>query len=311
MKLIHKSFFLFILSIIVIFQGCKRSKDFGSKPIEMDFTEKTSKDLLDLSNHANYEYNVAISAIISPRESFIYYQDLISYISKKLNRPYKIIQRKTYQEVNLLLRNSQVEFAFICSGAYVVEKEISGVKILAVPVSNGKPIYQAYIIANKNSKIQSFKDFRNKSFAYTDDLSNTGKLYAVKKLKELKTTDDLFFSNTIYTHAHDISMQMVSKNIVDGATIDGLIYDYIAKFTPERVANLKIIEKSEEFGIPPIVIPKGLDKKLEMQLKSILISMHKDPEGKKILDNLLIDKFEEGYDSNYNSIRAIEKLINE
>jgi len=93
--------------------------------------------------------------------------------------------------------------------------------------------------------------------------------------------------------------------------VDGLIYDYIAKFSPERTANLKIIEKSEEFGIPPIVIPKGIDKNFKSQLKSILLSMNKDPEGKKILDHLMIDKFAEGKDYNYNSVRAMKNLIDE
>lgn len=307
MKLINRSFFILITLIVLAFQACKPS----NKPIEIDFTEKATKDSLDLSTHSNYEFNVAVSAMISPSESFIYYQDLISYLSKKLNRPYKIVQRKTYHEVNLLLRNNQVEFAFVCSGAYIAEKEISDVKILAVPVCNEKPIYQAYVIANKNSTIQGFEDFRNKSFAYTDPLSNTGKLYALKRLRELKTSDEIFFSETIYTHAHDISIQMVSKNIIDGATVDGLIYEYIAKFSPERVENLKIIEKSEEFGIPPIIIPKGIDKDLEIQLKSTLLAMHEDPEGKKILDHLLIDRFEDGKDSNYNSIREMKKLFSE
>ena len=93
----------------------------------------------------------------------------------------------------------------------------------------GKPVYQAYIIANKDSSIEIFEDFNGKSFAFTDPLSNTGRLYAIKRLKEINKTEKDFFSKTNYTHAHDISMQLVSKNIIDGATIDGLIFDYFAK----------------------------------------------------------------------------------
>lgn len=307
MKLINKITVAAIALSLISFQSCKRA----SKPVEIDFTEKTNNDSLDIPKSDDYEYLFAVSALISPRESFIYYQDLIAYMEKKTNKRFKIIQRKTYQEVNLLLRNNKVEFAFICSGAYVVEKDISNIKILAVPVCDGKNTYHAYIIVNKKSKIDSFEQLRNKSFAFTDNLSNTGKFYPTKRLNELNTTDEEFFSKTIYTHGHDISMQMVSKNIIDGASVDGLIYDYIAKFTPERVANLKIIEKSEEFGIPPIVIPNGIDKDFEKELKSVLFNMHKDPEGKKILAHLLIDKFEEGEDYNYNSVRAIQKMINE
>jgi phosphate/phosphite/phosphonate ABC transporter binding protein len=308
LRLIYKIAFI---SLILIFQGCKEKDSFNNEPIEIDFSEIVSSDSLKQTNNVNKEFNVAISAIISPRESLIYYEDLIAFISKKIESPFKIIQRKTYQEVNEMLRKQQVDMAFVCSGAYVIEKKISNVEILVVPVSNGKPFYQAYIIANMNSTIEKFEDFKDKTFAFTDPLSNTGKLFAIKRLNDLHTTPSSFFSKTIYTNAHDISMQLVSKNIIDGATIDGLIYNYIEKFRPERVANLKIIEKSEEFGIPPIVVPKNIDKNLKNKLKSILLNLHKDPQGKKILDKLLIDKFIEGQDANYNSIREMEKLNRE
>jgi phosphonate transport system substrate-binding protein len=305
-RLIHKIAFIIL---IINSLGCKKTTIVNDKPIEIDFSETVGIDSLKQIKNVNKEFNVAISAIISPRESLIYYEDLIAFISRKIESPYKIVQRKTYQEVNEMLRKQQVDMAFVCSGAYVLEKEISDVEILAVPLSNGKPFYQAYIIANKNSSIEKFEDFKGKTFAFTDPLSNTGKLYAIKRVNDLHTTPNRFFSKTIYTNAHDISMQLVSKNIIDGATIDGLIYNYIEKFRPEGIANLKIIEKSQEFGIPPIVVPKNMDRKLKNKLKSALLSLHKDPKGKEILDKLLIDKFVEGQDANYNSIRAIEKLV--
>ena len=307
-KVVSLSFSCFF---ILVSLGCGDKDGFKKDPIEIDFLEKKETELLKNTNNSDDEFNVAISAITSPRISLIYYEDLISLISKKIKRPFKITQRKTYREVNEMLRKHQVDMAFICSGAYVVEKKISDLEILAVPLSNGTPFYQAFIIVNVNSSIEKFEDLKGKSFAFTDPLSNTGRFYAIKRIKEMHLNADNFFSKIIYSNAHDNSMQLVSKNVIDGATVDGLIYNYIEKFSPEGTAHLKIIEKSEEFGIPPIVVPKNLDTDLKKELKSILLSLHKDPRGKEILDKLLIDKFVEGQDANYNSIRDIEKLIKE
>ena len=47
------------------------------------------------------------------------------------------------------------------------------------------------------------------------------------------------------------------------------------------MSNLKIIEKSEEFGIPPIVVSNKIDIDFKNKLKSILLSLHEDPDGKK------------------------------
>ncbi len=298
---------------IILSQGCKEKDDLQKDPIKIDFTKTESDAFINDSEEVTpKEFKVAISAIISPREGLKFYKDLIIYLENKTGIPFQIIQRKTYQEVNLMLRNNSVNLAFICSGAYVAEKKISEIEIIAVPQTNGKPFYQAYIIANKSSTVEKFEDFKGKSFAFTDPLSNTGKLYAIKRLNDIGYNEKDFFSKTIYSNAHDTSIQLVSKNIVDGASVDGLIFEYLKKHNSERVNDLKIIEKSDYFGIPPIVVPSNLDSKLKSIIKSSLLSMHKDSIGKEILNQLLIDKFIEGNDSNYDGIREMQNdLIHE
>ena len=298
---------IFCLLIILNLFSCQIRQNDRGDSVLVDFSN------YDTSNQTNLDdtirkLNVAVAAIISPRETFIYYQELFNYISEKINYHVDVRQRKTYDEINKMLYNHEVDIAFICSGAYTVAKEKSDIEILAVPVCNGKPFYQSYIITNKNSGIEKFEDFIGKTFAFTDPLSNSGKLYADKRLKDLNTPSDSFFVSTMFTHAHDISIQLVSKMVVDGATVDGLIYDYLAAFYPERVKNIKIIEKSEYFGIPPIVVPSNLDKGLKDQLKNIFLSLHNDSTGMKILNTLLIDKFVEGNDADYNSIRQIQRI---
>jgi len=174
-----------------------------------------------------------------------------------------------------MLRNNNVNLAFVCSGAYVVEKEVSDIEIIAVPQTKGKPYYQAYIIVNKNSGIDSFENLKGRSFVYTDPLSNSGRLYALKRLNDLGYNEEAFFSTTTYSKGHDNSIQLVNKGLVDGATIDGLIFDYLKKYNPDRVSNIDIIETSDYFGIPPVVVPKNLDYSLKTKIKSTLLNMHK------------------------------------
>ena len=247
--------------------------------------------------------------MISPKETFRYYEDLFRYIGHRMNVMVEFKQRKTYKDVNLLLETGDVDLAFICSGAYVEEADKSSIEILAVPVTNGKPLYQAYVITHNLSGIERFADFQGRSFAFTDPLSNTGYLYAVKRAKEMNSSVGQFFGKTFFTYAHDYSIQLVAKRTVDGATVDGLIFDYLARFAPERVKNLKIIERSEYYGIPPIVVPKGLSPDLKEKLRDILLSLHNDSEGQQILSKLLIDKFTTGRDADYNSIRSVQKFV--
>jgi phosphonate transport system substrate-binding protein len=290
--------FRFSIIFLIIVAGCK---NFSSDAVKVDFS-KTSKNInVNNLNDTVTPLRVAVSAMTSPSETFNYYIELFDYISEKINRPVKFEQRKTYSEINEMLKNHQVDVAFVCSGAYIINKEHC--ELLAIPIINGLPYYQAFIIANKNSTIHSLKDLKGKSFAYTDILSNTGKLYPDRRINELyHLTGKEFFSKTIYSHAHDISIQLVSKNVVDAASVDGLIYDYISIKTPDKIKNIRIIEKSEYMGMPPVVTSKSIDKELRNKLEKIFLTIHADPKGKNILDSLRIDKFALTSDTLYNNI---------
>lgn len=292
----------FIILSILLLISCNFSDKKDTKTTEIDFLESKS-DHFKNKKEESQKLRVAVSAIITPRETLNYYQDLLNYITKELDYEIEFKQRKTYEEVNKLLVKNEVDLAFICSGAYVIEKDKDNIELLVVPVSNGKPFYQAYIIVHKSSKINTFEELKNKTFTYTDPMSNTGKLYALKRIRDLGENVDAYFKNTMYSNAHDNSIQLVAKKIVDGATIDGLIFEYAKKYYPEKVKNIKIIEKSEDFGIPPVVVPSSLGKATKQKLKKIFLEIHQDSVGKSILDKLMIDRFEEGKDENYNSIR--------
>lgn len=300
-----------IIAILTQIYSCNYF-DNDKNILEVDVDFKFQNDSTINNNHKNSDsiINVAVGAMISPKETFAYYKELLSYLSNKIDRKISLKQRKTYSEVNVMLEKGQVDFAFICSGAYIHEHEKKSIEILAVPVCNNLPFYQAYIIVNKNSDINYFNDLHVRSFAFTDPLSNTGCLYVKKDLKDKNVTIESYFSKVVYTYAHDASIQLVQKNIIDGATIDGLIFEYLKTYYPEKVSNIKIIEKSEYFGIPPVVTSNYIDEKIKIKIRNELLSMHNDSIGKQILKKLLIDRFELGIDTNYNSIRRFNKYVN-
>ena len=194
-----------VLSTILLF-GLLSCTNYEKRKTNVDFSDtvQLKPDIIGDSLSPVY---IAIAAMTSPRETFNYYHDLIDFISEKVGRPIYFKQKKTYQEVNELLETGEVDFAFICSGAYIEEARQKHVRLMVAPVINEQTYYQAYIITQKNSPINSFDKLEGHSFAYTDPLSNTGYLYPRKHLYNLGTNENLFFSKTIFTNGHDISIQ--------------------------------------------------------------------------------------------------------
>lgn len=258
---------------------------------------------------------VAIASVISPKESYTYYEDLIKYISRKIDGPVKIVQRRNYSEVNLLLKDNQIDFAFICSGAYI-DGSGSGIRLLVAPVMNKRTVYNSYIIVPVNRSYNNISDLRNKRFAFTDPLSNTGKLYPEYLLYLMNETPESFFGedvsgrkNYFFTYSHDNSIIAVAEELADGAAVDSLVYDYMRQTKPEIISQTRIIEISPPFGIPPVVVSKDIDPFLEQRLKDIFLNMDKDEEGQAILSKIIVDRFVSINDSAYDTIRDMRKPV--
>ena len=252
---------------------------------------------------------IGVVSMITPVDSVKYYQELIDYISEKLGMPVEMVYKKTYDEIDRMLENREVEAAFICSAPYVEDRRKFGAELLVVPQVNGSVMYKSYIIVHKDSNINSFDELEGKTFAFTDPKSNSGRLYPLYRLaKEGKSPED-FFKKYIYSYSHNKSVELVAKKMVDGASVENLIYEYMKKRGSPYVKKTRIIETSKEFGIPPMVTTPYVSTFIKEKIKEILVNMHLDKKGKKILSAMLTEKFVEGLDSNYDSVRDMESYV--
>ena len=293
------SCFIFVMLIAVY--GCGGDSD----AVVVDFSKTVAVERPISSDPGPAQLRVAVAAIISPKETFVFYRQLLDYIGAKLGREIEFVQRKTYVEINELLARGQIDMAFICSGPYALGKEKYGLELLATPQVQNSHFYQSYLIVNKNSMFQSMADLRGGVFAFTDPDSNSGKLVPTVWLAQMGEKPETFFRKTIYTYSHDNAILAVAKELVDGAAVDGLIWEYFHQKNPIFTSKTRVIRKSEPYGIPPIVASKFLTLRLKTLIRQELFSMHQDPQGQKILHELLIDRFISPRDEWYDSIRKI------
>lgn len=251
----------------------------------------------------------AVAAMISPRETFILYRQLLAYLAKKSGKDLDFVQRKTYGEINELLGKGEIDLAFICSGPYASTKDRYGFLPLAVPEVQGSSFYRSYLIVNRNSPFQELQDLKGQTFAFTDPDSNTGKLVPTFWLAERNQRPETFFSQTIFTYSHDNSILAVARGLVAAAAVDGLVWEYYQATNPVFTSKTRIIKKSEPYGIPPLVVSRHLAAAERERLQRALLSMHQDPEGKKILAGLLIDRFLPLQEEWYEPIRSMHRRL--
>jgi len=294
-----------IFAILVLISGCGQDSD----AVVVDFKKTITVERPESPIPELATFNVAVAAMISPKETFGYYRQLLDYIAEKLGREVQFIQRKTYGEINELLGIGQIDLAFICSGPYAAGKEKYDFELVATPQVQNSRYYQSYLIVNKASQFNRLADLKGRVFAFTDPESNTGKLVPTYWLFEIGEQPETYFSKTIYTYSHDNSILAVAKALVDGAAIDGLIWEYYNQKDPAFTSRTRIIRKSEPYGIPPIVASKFLSSGLKDRIRQLFLEMHLDPRGQKILNELMIDRFLAPRDEWYDSIRQMDLKI--
>lgn len=296
--------FLLIFLSFPLLQACDKSRDIRI----VDFTESQAVEPTHQVQNGR-QLRVAIGAMISPKETFLYYHQFVDYLGRKLGLKAVLVQRRTYGEINELIGKGMIDMALVCSGPYASEKEKYHMELVATPQIHGTPFYQAYLIVGKRSPFNSLRDLRGKVFAFTDPDSNTGRLVPFFWLKQIGEEPESFFGKTIYTYSHDNSILAVSKGLVDGAAVDSLVWGYYFHQKSPLVTETRIIKESAHYGNPPLVVNGGMSPELKNSLKRILFSMDHDPEGRKILQGLMIDRFLAPEEKWYKSIRQMKEMV--
>ncbi len=262
--------------------------------------------LPETSNQDVKPLRVAISAVISPQGSADSYGPLLTYLEETLGRPVIAIQRRTYSEVNDLVREGGVDIACVCTSQYLVGSREFDMQLLAAPQVNGEAVYRAQIIVPINSSAQSLDDLRAKVFAFTDPISFTGRIYPTYLLQEMAETPESFFARTFFTYSHDDAIYAVANGVTDGASIDALVLDFALSRDPDLQNRVRVIHTSEPFGIPPVVIGPHVRPQLQAELQDTLLNLHLTSEGQNALAALDYDKFVRISPEAYRSAELIE-----
>ena len=248
---------------------------------------------------------VAVATILTPTSNFGAYQTLIRYLGSQLELPTQMVQRSSYAEVNALLASGGVDLAFVCSGAYIDLRNDRSAELLVVPVVDGTTTYESWVIVRSGVEANLFEHLLGSSFAFVDPLSNTGYLFPIWWAIQLGEDPEVFFKKTTFTYSHEKSIEMVAEGIVDAAAVDHLVLKGLVKQRPEIGNQVRIIEKSPPFGIPPVVVRRGMDPELREKLRDLFLGMHQHDTGRQAMKSLGFERFVHGREADYDAIAAM------
>jgi phosphonate transport system substrate-binding protein len=236
----------------------------------------------------------AIAPVLSPERRQEDYRQLAGWLGERLGRPIRIVQRRTYGEINDLLRTSSVDLALICTGAYLLGKA-EGLQVtpVVVPVPISGPTYHSLILARADSDFDSFEQVARGRLALADPLSLSGHLVPLALAQKRGLDPQDVLSRAIHTYSHDNSIHAVEDGIVDGAAVNSLLWEFEVKHDPGVTVELKVIERSPSLAIQPVVVPLSLDPVLFLEIRRAMLALDSDLRGRRILERLGLRSFEQ------------------
>lgn len=237
------------------------------------------------------------------RENLDLYQRWADYLGRKVGRPVRFVQRRTYREAIELLESGDNDFSWICSFPFAAYRDSKIFGLMAVPVFQGQPLYQSYIVVAEGRSYASIADLEGRVFAYSDPDSNSGYVAPRQMLSDIGRNPDSFFRKTFFTYSHTETIQAVAEGVADGAAVDSYVWEYLNRQEPQFTAKTKIIQRSQKYGFPPLVYRFGVDPELRARMTEALLTMDQDPDGRVLLGELMLDRFITAPSSLYDNVR--------
>lgn len=217
---------------------------------------------------------------------------LQGYLQDQTGYKVELVTRRTYQEVTSLLVSGQLDAAWICGFPFIQFKD--ELSLVAVPVWNGKPLYQSYLIVSADRAISDWRAVEGDIHAFSDPNSNSGYLVTRALLHENSLDPSHFFRGTMFTYGHRNVIRAVASGLAQSGSVDGYVWEVMRSIEPDLVNRTKIIRKSEWLGFPPVAANRqnASSEKIAL-LKRALVTMPDHAAGRNVLQMLRLDGFAE------------------
>jgi phosphonate transport system substrate-binding protein len=233
-----------------------------------------------------------------------FYRFLAARMSDRVFRATEFIEDASYVQLG------EADIVFVCSLAYIEHSAIFGrfepiaAPVLAGPRYGSRPIYYSDVIVRHDSALRSFADLHGRSWAYNEKLSQSGYGITRYHLARLGETDG-YFGRLVEAGRHERAIALVATGEVDAAAIDSHVLDTYLGLYPNLAQALCVIDSLGPSPIQPVVVRRSLPRRCKYELRSALVEIENDPDGRSCLSRAGVERFVHVDEETYEPIRMM------
>src|ERR1043166_7774860 len=224
-----------------------------------------------------------------------HFGDFVNYIARKLS-PGSALQGKiiivpTVVDLAKMLEQKQVDFYMESPYRTYIINSVHGVaNLLLRRWKGGLAEYQSLIFTSRNSGINRVQDLRGKLVVFEDPESTSGyflpKLFlqrnGLKLADKSKGGTNVSAEETGYVFAR--SQEKLIEMVLERSAVAGAFSDDdYARLNDKARSDVNILAQTERLPRHLVSVRNDLPPSLVGSLEQVLVNMHEDPEGRRIL----------------------------
>jgi len=237
------------------------------------------------------------------------YESLIKIISEQAEVKIEPIKVVDYNAAVEAMRANRAQIAWYGGKTYIKAAEIANAEAFAAGVRKGdnNAGYYAYFVVPADSPINSLADTKGKVLSLNSIGSTSGDLIPRVEIKKAGLNEE-DFQNIVYAGSHDACLLSALNRQSDVCGMSSRNFDARIADGTIQESEVRIIHRSPLVPPPPLAYSKNLSQTLRNKIKKATLEAHKF--GKIGGYGGEMSHYIEVTDSDYDSLRAISKLLN-
>ena len=269
---------------------------------EIDFSKRLEAPAGDTpASHAPTHLTVAVSSTQLTPAAFAPYSALIARVADLCSLDVSMKYYRRYADLYRDFQAHRIDIGLTCSFVYALGKRDNLMQLLVAPVKHGSVTFRSVVIVPHGSPTRTFEELAGTRFAFTDNLSMSGYWFPMVK----GGRGAAFWSKTVFSGSHAQSISLVNRGLVDGASVDETVLEQERRLTPQDTRNVRVIDSSMAYGMPPVVTSMRLDAHTRRKLAQAFLALDSDSIGRRLLSILEIERFTIVDDKLYASVAAM------
>jgi len=232
------------------------------------------------------------------------YEPLTKYLFRKTGAKIELKILPRYGNIIDNFQSSRMDGAFFGSFTYTLAHARVGVEVLARPVAlDNTSTYHGLIFVRNDSGIRTARDMMGKRFAFVDKATTAGYLLPLEYFHKHGVSNYKgYLKEAYFAGTHEDAIHDVLNRKADIGAAKNTVFERLAKTDPRIMKELLVLERSPEVPENALALRKDIDAPVRDRLKNALLTMHLDPDGKKVLEQFGALRFIETRNEEYDTV---------